>query len=413
MSRNLSINAHFRAQAARHVPRFRYAGQGFARWRNELTASATATLGRMPQRVPLNAEVQAEWREDGLVKQRIIFDVEEGLAAVAYLFRPESFRGKLAGILACHGHGPFGKEVVMGNRSSPALAAEIKNHNYDYGLQMAQAGFAVIAIDWHGFGERDDRRKPNFNDVDGQHACKRDLCDLHYLRATVLGMTVLGMDVHDGTCALDYLTQQEFIDAQRIGVMGLSFGGAMATWISICEPRIKAANVICYSDRFADFGMRDVNFCGSQITPGLYELCDVPDLQGLIAPRPLLVEIGTYDECFKLDSAMSCYREVERIYRAAGAEGRLELDLFEGGHRWGGNKSVEFFRRWLGGGGSGGGGSDVKVDVRRRDRKELNVAEIVADAGAAVPFAIGGGGGTDAGGPGLAAGDQPTSGGTV
>ena len=91
--------------------------------------------------------------------------------------------------------------------------------------------------------------------------------------------------------------------------------------------------------------MRDVNFCGSQITPGLYELCDVPDLHGLIAPRPLLVEIGAYDECFKIESAMSCFREVEKIYAAAGVRDRLELDLFEGGHRWGGNKSVEFFRK--------------------------------------------------------------------
>src|SRR5205823_7939663 len=246
------------------------------------------------------------------------------------------------------------------NRSSPQLAAEIVTHNYDYGLQMALAGFAVIAIDWRGFGERDDRRKPHFNDVDASHPHKRDLCNLHYLRATIVGMTVLGMDVHDGMCALDYLCQQDYVDSQRIGVMGLSFGGAMATWMTICDDRVKAADVICYSDRFADFGMRDVNFCGSQITPGLYELCDVPDLQGLVAPRPLLVEIGAYDECFKLDSAMSCFREVEKIYEAAGARDSLELDLFEGGHRWGGNKSFEFFRKWL--------GAPAAIDERGRDR---------------------------------------------
>src|SRR3954447_8636393 len=347
MSRNLSINAYFRERAARHRPRYRYAGQPFGQWQAELGAAVRATLGRMPDRVPLNPEIQAEWREDGVIKRRVLIDVEGGLSAVAYVFRPESARGRLPGILACHGHGPFGKEAVMGNRSSSQLAAEVMNHNYDYGLQMAQAGFAVIAIDWRGFGERDDRRKPNFSDVDGQLPHKRDLCNLHYLRAGILGMTVLGMDVHDGMCALDYLCQQDFVDPTRIGAMGLSFGGTMTTWLSICDPRVKAADVICYSDRFADFGMRDANFCGSQITPGLYELCDVPDLQGLIAPRPLLVEIGSFDECFKVDSAMSCFREVEKIYTARGVRERLELDLFEGGHRWGGNKSVEFFRKHL------------------------------------------------------------------
>ena len=93
--------------------------------------------------------------------------------------------------------------------------------------------------------------------------------------------------------------------------------------------------------------MRDINFCGSQITPGLYELCDVPDLHGLIAPRPLLVEIGVHDECFLVDSAMNCFREVEKIYTAAGVREKLELDLFEGGHKWSGRKTLAFFKDHL------------------------------------------------------------------
>ena len=93
--------------------------------------------------------------------------------------------------------------------------------------------------------------------------------------------------------------------------------------------------------------MRDANDCGSQITPGLYELCDVPDLHGLIAPRPLLVEIGIHDDCFLVDSAISCFREVEKIYEATGARDRLELDLFEGGHQWSGQKSLNFFKNHL------------------------------------------------------------------
>jgi len=348
MSRNLSINAYFRRLAAKHTPRFRFDGSSreeWRSWREQLLPAVKATLGRMPEKIPLNPEIQAEWMEDALLKQRVILDVEDGLAATAYVFRPTEVKGRLPGILACHGHGPYGKESVMGNRASSEMAAGIEVHNYDYGLQMAKAGFAVIAIDWRGFGERDDRRKPNFlNNYGG-----RDPCNVMYLRATMLGMTVLGMDVHDGMCALDYLCQQDFVDPERIGVMGLSFGGTMTTWMSIVEPRIQASDIICYSDRFADFAIRDGNFCGSQITPELYALCDVPDLHGLIAPRPLLVEIGSYDDCFLVDSAMSCFREVEKIYAAAGAADKLELDLFEGGHQWGGRKSIAFFEKYLAG----------------------------------------------------------------
>jgi len=348
-ARNLSVNAYFRATAERHQPRYRYDGRDFTRWHAELLPAVRATLGRMPQRVPLNPYVQAEWREHGLIKQRFVIDVEEGLSAVGYLFRPEAINGqRLPAILCCHGHGRFGKESVMGNRSAQALIESIDLANYDYGLQMAKAGFVTIAIDWRGFGERDDRRKPNNNGlILAEQSGASDLCNANYLRTTVLGMTLLGQNVHDASCAVDYLSQQPFVDPQRIGVMGLSFGGTMTTWTALHDDRIKAADIICYSDRFADFGMRDLNFCGSQITPGLFSLCDVPDLQGLIAPRPLLVEIGAYDDCFKVESAMSCYHEVERIYAAAGARDHLELDLFDGGHRWGGNKSLEFFRKHL------------------------------------------------------------------
>jgi len=84
-----------------------------------------------------------------------------------------------------------------------------------------------------------------------------------------------------------------------------------------------------------------------QVAPGLFKLVDLPDLQGLLAPRPLLVDIGVYDTCFKIDTSLACYRQVERIYRAAGAADNLELDLFPGEHSWGGNKSVAFFRKHL------------------------------------------------------------------
>jgi hypothetical protein len=80
----------------------------------------------------------------------------------------------------------------------------------------------------------------------------------------------------------------------------------------------------------------------------LYNLCDVSDLQGLIAPRPLLVEIGMQDRCFLFEGANACWEEVQKIYAAAGASDVLEADIFTGGHRWGGNKSVSFFRRHLG-----------------------------------------------------------------
>ena len=343
MFRNLSVERYFEQRAIEHTPRYRFAGStkdDWQKWHDELLPQVKATLGHMPDKVPLNPQILAEWESDGLIKQKVVFDVERGLSATAFVLRPADASSRLPGILACHGHGP-GKDPIAGIQlQGDGTVVEETN----YGLRMAQAGYAVITIDWRGFGERDDRRSPHHHDVT---AGWRDLCNVHYLRATMLGQTVLGMDVHDGMAALDYLCEQPFVDPDRLGVMGLSFGGTMTTWLSICDERLKAADIICYSDRFADFAMRRGNTCGSQITPGLFELCDMPDLQGLTAPRPLLVEIGTSDICFAVDSAMSCYHEVEKIYAAAGVPDRLELDLFDGGHRWGANKSFDFFGKYL------------------------------------------------------------------
>lgn len=345
--RNLSINALYRQLAKRHTPRYRFGhtpGMEFEEWRDALLPQVRELLGTPPEPAPLKPETIVEWEADGLIKRKVVFDVEPGLSVLAYVYRPADAAGRLPAILCCHGHGRSGKEGNMAAVGDPRAEGPVERGN-TYGLQMAQAGFVTIAIDWRGFGDRDDRNKPNFQDV----VKNRDICNVHFLRSAILGRTLLGDNVHDGKRTLDYLCDQPFVDPDRIGVMGVSFGGTMTTWMAIADDRIKAADIICYSDRFADFGMRDVNFCGSQIVPGLYALCDVPDLHGLIAPRPLLVEIGVNDQCFRVESAMSCFREVEKIYEAAGAGHRLQLDLFSGGHRWGGNKTLTFFRDALGG----------------------------------------------------------------
>ncbi len=318
----------------------------FKSWKKKALPSVVKTLGDWPKKVPLNPELECEWKHDGLVKQRWIIDVGPHISASFLINRPDGLRKgqHIPAILCCHGHGKFGKEPVMGNDSSAELREAIGNHNYNYGHQMAKAGFATFAIDWIGFGERNDSNKPHFSTVNAG----RDWCNLYYLNATMLGMTSLSINITHGMAATDFASSFDFVDKDRLGVMGLSGGGTMALWMGLCDKRFKAVEIICYSDLWRIFGFRDYNYCGMQVAPGLYKLVDLPDLQGLLAPKPLLVDIGTYDTCFHIDGAMECFRKVKEIYSAAGALENLELDLFPGEHAWGGNKSVAFFRKHLG-----------------------------------------------------------------
>ncbi|MCK5803659.1 MAG: hypothetical protein KAI66_12535 [Lentisphaeria bacterium] len=346
--RNLSPKQMFEQMAADHIPECQFTAKSvkeWETWRAETLPRVLQCLGEFPPRCPLNPELLAEWRHDGLRTQKWLIDVQPGLAATLLLNIPESLEDgeQRAAILCWHGHGPFGKEPVMGNDSSAELRTAIANHNYDYGRQMAQAGFVTFAIDWIGCGERNDTRKPQ------HHAPQsRDWCNLYYLHATMLGMTSISINVSHGMAAMDFAEQLPFVDAGRIGTMGLSGGGTMALWSSLCDPRIKATEIICYSDLWRHFGYRDLNYCGMQVAPGLYKLVDLPDLQALLCPRPLLVDVGANDSCFRVDTAMACYRQVAAVYEVANAQDGLELDLHAGEHGWGGNKALGFFQEHLG-----------------------------------------------------------------
>lgn len=346
--RNLSPQKMFHQMALEHKPSHAFHGKdkrAFQKWKRTTFPKVVATLGKSPDRVPLRAQKLVEWEHDGLHKERWIIDVQKHMSATLLINRPAGLgrTEKLPAILCCHGHGPFGKEPVMGNDSSEGLRENIAAHGYNYGHEMARCGYVTYAIDWIGFGERNDSQKPNHLIVDRG----RDWCNLYYLHATMLGMTSLSINVVHGKAATDFASTQPHVDPKRLGVMGLSGGGTMTLWMALCDSRFKAAEIICYSDLWAYFGSRDANYCGMQVAPGLFELVDMPDLQGLLAPNPLLIDIGIHDTCFKVDTAMMCYRKLEKIYKAAGASDRLALDLHNGEHGWQGNKSDAFFGAFL------------------------------------------------------------------
>ncbi|MDX6251302.1 MAG: hypothetical protein QOF10_4662 [Kribbellaceae bacterium] len=345
--RNTSPYELFLSMARRNVPRHRFDGGEVTAWQAAAKPDVLATLGELPPSVDPRPELIAEWEEGGLLRQRWLIDVQDGLSAVAYVHRPAGLAPgeRRPGILCWAGHGGFGKEPVMGNGSSAELRTAIDKQGSNYGERMAQAGFITFAIDWMGEGDLDDRRKPHHRDI----ASRRDLCDVFYLHATMLGLTSLGMNVSHGRALVDFVSTLPFVDADHLGVMGESYGGTLALWTALVDDRLRAVEIISYSDVFPDFGYRDTNYCGSQVTPGLFTLVDVPDLQGLLLPRPLLVDIGVYDDGFRVESALACHRRLQEIYAAAGAEKQLVLELAPSGHGWHqGRKSLEFFTTHLG-----------------------------------------------------------------
>jgi hypothetical protein len=79
------------------------------------------------------------------------------------------------------------------------------------------------------------------------------------------------------------------------------------------------------------------------------------DIAALIAPRPLLFEAGTQDPlngARGIDNVMEQVAISRRAYELLEVPERLEVDVFEGEHRWNGELAWAWLDRWLRGGGS-------------------------------------------------------------
>lgn len=338
--RQFSMQAYWDRKAAQQRPRLHFDEDvDYAAWRQQALQKLLELMGPFPEKVPLAAEIEYTVEEEHFFRQRVVFDSEEDMSVPCQVLIPKGMRadGTNPAILCSHGHGRFGKDPVAGLVSTPEHQADIDLMNYDYAAQMARAGFLTLTPDLRGFGER----------RDGDDPLGRDTCNVNFLKGGIMGLYPLTLNVWDMKCCVDYLCTRPEVDPERIGMMGLSQGGTMTAFTAAVEPRIKAADVIGYVNPFASFGVRRGNFCGSQILPGLYQWLDTGDIAGLIAPRPLLLEMGVADSCFYFQDLWQGYRETRRIYEAAGAEDRLWPDVHPGAHAFAGHRAFSFFKQYL------------------------------------------------------------------
>jgi hypothetical protein len=341
--RNFSMKYYWEKIAEDWEPLLKFKGtnkEEFDDWHRTASEKLSELLGEYPKKVPLNPEIQYSVEDGDLIRERVVFDSEEFMSVPCIVLRAKNMKSDKsnAAILCSHGHGRFGKDPVAGMRSSPEMENDIKTMNYNYAEIMAKAGFLTISPDLRVFGERSD----GFAPFPG-----RDKCNVNFIKGAIMGIWTLTLNIWDMKCCIDYLETRPEVDPTRIGMMGLSQGGTMTTFTSAVEPRIKAADIMGYVNPWFEFGIKRANFCGSQILPYVFKYFDTDDIAGLIAPRPLLLEMGIYDECFYLQDMMKGYEGVKKIYDTAGAGDKLWTDIHSGPHAFGENKAVEFFKKYL------------------------------------------------------------------
>jgi len=254
-----------------------------------------------------------------------------------YLLRPHAAAGKRAGILALHGHGEFGNDSIVGIASTPERQRSIATANYDYGLQLVRRGYVVAAPCLTPFGVRLGDRKG----YGGQ-----DPCAVTFIRLQLLGKVLMAENLRDALWSLELLAQQPDVDRNRLGCVGLSYGGRMTMLTAALSPRVRLA-VISGALNLMQERVRGKYSCGAQVIPGLLRIGDVPEIASLIAPRPCLWEVGLKDSLMVREWIDPALERMRRAYKAFNALKNLKVDYFDGGHRWNGTRAYPLLEQIL------------------------------------------------------------------
>jgi dienelactone hydrolase len=306
----------------------------FNQWKAGFSDKLTACLGPLPTKVDLKVERQWCIEENGLRKEKVLIYTAPHTWVPAIVLRPleQAPRGA---IIAIHGHGKHGKDPVAAAGYPESKGSE-SYYNYNFGYELARAGFLTICPDLRPFGERGDSM-PGELRIEG-----RDPCNVHAIKGWLLGFNLMAYNLWDLMRCADYLCEFEQAAPTRLGCIGLSGGGAAAMHLGAIDPRIKATAVICALNSYKAWGVEIDNFCGTQFLPGIFRYGDHAEICGLIAPRPLMIQLGGFDYGFPVPASMEALERLKRIYAAAGASDRLVSSVGYAGHQYYGG-AEDFF----------------------------------------------------------------------
>ncbi len=263
--------------------------------------------------------------EIGTVRvERVRITPAEGFDAVAAIYRPKA-DGKFPVVIVQH--------FLGGSKDHLALVPLMNG--------LAQRGFLTAAIDGRYRGDR-----ANGKDLNAAIA--------ESLR-TGKGRPFLLDTAYDLTRFVDYLVARPDVDADRIGMTGISEGGILTWMTTAIDPRIKVAapiiGVTCFGEAFQgadtpdnaarlklfepalrDFakaqGEPEVNSkvfraAWDRLVPGLTDKFDAVHVVPTIAPRPLFLVSHEQDELFPIDGARKVMDRAKARYQEEKVEDRF------------------------------------------------------------------------------------------
>jgi cephalosporin-C deacetylase-like acetyl esterase len=254
-------------------------------------------LDPLPERTPLRIEITGTLDRSEYKIEKVVFQSRPGLYVTGNFYVPKNPTLPLPTILYVCGHAP-----------NPRGA---KYHYQDRAVWFVEHGYACLILDTLEFGE-----------VPGPH---HGLHDLNLWNWLSRGYTPAGVEVWNAIRAVDYLETRPEVDKTRIGLTGISGGGATTWFTAAVEDRIAVAAPSCSTYTLGSQGAHWVaaGQCDCIYFHNTF-LRDFPIVGALIAPRPLCIMSGQKDVDFPPDGYHEVFRRTQKIYDLYGVRDRVK-----------------------------------------------------------------------------------------
>ena len=127
---------------------------------------------------------------------------------------------------------------------------------------------------------------------------------------------------------IDYFCAQSYVDAQKIGYAGLSWGGMYALHAGATDSRIKAVLSSCFFNDRRIFNWDDWSYKNQANT--FFD----SEVASLVLPRFLAIESGQEDPLFVKESALKELENLKFYAKNFDCEDKLFFNLFKGEHEY-------------------------------------------------------------------------------
>ena len=281
-----------------------------------------ACLGEFPAKPAPDLTFDSAEHMDTYIRHSVSYSVEQGERVNAYLLVPDKVdkSRKNPAILAVHQHAGewhLGKSEVVGLAGDPM---------YAYGLELCQRGYIVLCPDHLAFEERIPehfRRRPSdLREYERFAFCK-------YIQE---GKCLQTKYLHDLSVALDMLCSLDYVDTDKLGMIGHSLGGQETLWFTWYDSRIKASIASCGFGKINTIFRDWVNHNFALYVPGMAQFADIDEIVCDLAPRPFAASWGALDDIFPIDGVREIVAKAEAVYAETGKQGNFLPYIFEDEH---------------------------------------------------------------------------------